>query len=222
MRLTFVVLLFIVGCSVSPPVRKPASQTTLYGRPDHQLSRIQFFPSTTVDGEEHIYFYLELKDDSGALIDCAPAEILLQTKAGKAVAFKLERILRGKYYLILYERPQVEGLVLFLNGEVLSTFNLPRGRPAPAQTKITRVKTDKNKTTFLLRLADAQNRPVKLVERPEILLEGLGSVKDLQEISEGMWEFSVVYPEISQIMYLSVRAQGVYLERIFRYHHVEK
>lgn len=223
MRLSFIALILVlVGCSVSPPVRIPASEPTLYGRPDLKRSRIQFFPSATVDGDGVLYFYLELKNELGELIDCEPSELLVQTKAGRGVVFKLERILRGKYYLILNERPQADELVLLLRGELLSTFKLPRGRLDPSQTKIIRIKTDKNKTTFLLRLADAHHRPVKLVERPEILLEGMGSVKDLQEISEGMWEFSVVYPEISQIMYFSVRAQGVYHERIFRYHHVEK
>jgi hypothetical protein len=57
---------------------------------------------------------------------------------------------------------------------------------------------------------------------PDIILEGIGEISGLEYRGPGIWQFHLKFPEIDQIMYISVRQQGVLLERIFRYHHLEK
>jgi hypothetical protein len=227
MKVGLILLTFLLlGCALPPKGRKPSSQTALrLGVADRKNSRIQLFPSaTSPTGEEQFhYLFLELKNSQGQFVDCPPEEILLRTSKSSAVPFKLERLLIGRYYLLLSEKLGVPEVDVLIKGELLhAKLKLPTQRPDRDHSKIALVKNVQNKMTFRLHLADAQNRPIELLERPEIFLEGLGSVVEITPIGGGSWEFSVRYPEFSQIMYFSIRAQGVYFERFFRHHYVEK
>jgi hypothetical protein len=41
-------------------------------------------------------------------------------------------------------------------------------------------------------------------------------------VKEGVWEFTISYPGVNQILYVTLKANGVELERLFRFQHVEK
>lgn len=227
MRFGLILLtILLVGCAVPPKMRSPSSQTALrIGIVDRTNSRIQLFPSATTSfGEEPVhYLYLELKDTSGQYVDCLPEEIYLRDSKKAEVPFKLERLLLGRYYLLLNQNLGITKLDVFVKGKLLQAkLKLPTQKPDRAHSKIQFVKYVQNKMVYRLHLADARNQPLKLLERPEIFLEGLGMIVDIVPVGEGNWEFSVLYPEDSQVMYFSIRAQGVYFERIFRYHYVEK
>jgi hypothetical protein len=73
-----------------------------------------------------------------------------------------------------------------------------------------------------LTLRDRRNLPVEMQQSPEIILEGIGEVSGLKMVKAGVWEFTISYPEVNQILYVSLRANGVKIERLFRFQHVEK
>jgi hypothetical protein len=53
-------------------------------------------------------------------------------------------------------------------------------------------------------------------------MDGVEELSVPQMVTSGVWEVIVTYPDMNQILHLSVRANGVLLERIFRFQHVEK
>lgn len=222
----FALFLLVTGCASRPPHRTPSSETSFrFGEIDTLKSRVQIFPAIIFNGELVHYFYLQLKDHEGKFIDCDPSEISPITHKGQPIPFKYERLLTGRYYITIQQSPEVNygELNFFIRDKILKEqFKLYLQKPDKSHAQVSVVKNDKNKITLRLRLADKANRPVALPDTPEVLLDGLGSVEELKLIDEGIWEFSVIYPEQNQIMYFSIRAHGVYFERIFRYHHVEK
>ena len=82
----------------------------------------------------------------------------------------------------------------------------------------------RHRVKFRLTLADKQGKGVEIPTIPEIIVEpgSSGDVENLEHIKEGVWEFTVHYPEHNIIMYINVRAHGVYLEKLYRFQHVEK
>jgi NADH dehydrogenase/NADH:ubiquinone oxidoreductase subunit G len=154
-----------------------------------------------------------------------PSEIELKTSKGSAVEFKFQKILMGRYYLTLEKTAEISSAQIdfFVKGKPLKEhFQLSMRLADKTKTTIKMLRNDRNELTFKLRLADKNNLPVETPDQPEILLDGEGSVEEMRHISEGVWEFKVIYPEQNQIMYFSVRAHGVYLGKVFRYQHVEK
>jgi hypothetical protein len=137
----------------------------------------------------------------------------------------VEQSLDGRYYITIEKTSEFSSaeMDIFLKGRPLKEqFKLSMHYPDQKNSSIKMIKNSNNILVFRLRLADKNNRLVEIPDRPEIILEGVGNVDDLRHVSEGTWEFSVIYPEENQIMYFSVRAMGVYLSNIFRYQHVEK
>ena len=222
----FILFLLLVGCASPPALRKPSSEASFrFGEIDTLKSRVQIFPAIISNGELVHYFYLQLKDQEGKFVDCDPSEISPVTHKGQPIPFKYERLLTGRYYVTIPQSPDMNygELNFFIKDKLLKEqFKLYLQQPDKSHAQVSLVKNDKNKMTLRLRLADKANRPVALPDTPEVLLDGLGFVEELKLIDEGIWEFSVIYPEQNQIMYFSIRAHGAYFERIFRYHHVEK
>ncbi len=220
------IFLSVVGCANKQPQRRPSSESLFrFGEVDAQKSRVQIFPAVISNKELVHYFYLQLKDREGKFIDCESSEISLVTHSGQPIPFEFERLLAGRYYVTVKQTSEVNfgELNFFIRDKLLKEqFKLYLKKPDKSHTQVFLVKNDKNKMTLRLRLADKSNRPVALPDTPEVLLDGLGFIEELKLIDEGIWEFSVIYPEQNQIMYFSIRAHGAYFERIFRYHHVEK
>lgn len=217
--------LFILSACASPkPVRKVASNPgpSIY---DSSKSQVQIYPAVSLDGKIWYYFYVEVKNTSGRHMYLDPAEIDVKTRKGKKIPFKIEQVLGGRFYLTLEKTPEISSseLDVFVKGRPLKEqFKLHIRYPDKMNSRITVVKKDSNKTTFRLYLADKDKRPVELPEKPEIILEGMADIEDLKHVSEGTWEFSLIYPNENQIFYFSVRAMGVYLSNLYRYQHVEK
>lgn len=224
----FSLLIFITSCASPVKLRKPASMPTKIQIPaemDHKKSMVQIFPAVAADNGIWYFFYLRLKDAKGNFVDCLPADIELRTQKGSVVEFKFQKILTGRYYLTLEKTAKISSAQLdfFVKGKPLKEqFQLSMRLPDKTKTTFKMLRNDRNEILFQMRLADKDNLPVETPDRPEILLEGEGSVEEMRHISEGVWEFKVIYPDENQIMYFSVRAHGVYLSKIFRYQHVEK
>jgi hypothetical protein len=230
MRIGLILLLLLsVSCATKKVVveRKMAAISKVE-KPavfDPKQSWVNIFPAVVESDGLWYFFYVQLKDTEGKYIDCDPSEIALKTTSGKDIAFGFQRSFVGRYYLTLEKTALITSAEMdfFVKGKALKEqFKLNLGHPDKAHTKITILKHEQNKITFRLRLADKANQPVDLPEHPEVLMDGQGSIEDMKHVKEGVWEFSLIYPEENQIMYFSVRAQGVYLSNIFRYQHVEK
>ena len=218
----FFLILTFFGCAEAP-LRHPASETIIrIGEVSRAHSLVQLFP--TSEGDTLTYnFYLQLKNEKSEYVDCDPSEIILKTKKNRPVPFKLERLLTGRYYLILNKSQGLKDIDFFVKGiELKEKFNLNLRKPDKKFTSITIAQKDDGKVVFRLKLADKTNKPVVLLNEPEIVLEGRGEIEGVRYIQEGIWEFTLVYPEENQIIYLSVRAQGVYLTNLLRYQHIEK
>lgn len=192
------------------------------GIADLKQSQVRLFPA---DKPGLYNFYLEFRDAAGEYVDCDQNEVEALTRKGLSLPFTFERLLVGRYYLTIDQEAvgPIEYVEITVRGERLSRkFKLIPHKPDAKFTKITVIENERNIMRLRLRIADAQNQSIDLNDRPEILFHGEGDVSELEEKESGVWEFSVIYPEANQIMYFSIRAQGTYLHRIFRYQHIEK
>ena len=225
MRLPFFLSLFILfGCSSKPADRRPASVIEIVNHSvDPSTSKVQIFPAQANQDGVWYYFYVQLKNTEGQFIDSD--EIELKTNSGENIEFQLERTLPGKYYIIIKKRAGLSSaqLNLFVQGKPLrEEFKLSFDYPSRKKSKIVLVEKSLHQNTYRLHLQNENGEHVAIKEKPEIYLEGLGVVEEPHLISDGVWEFSVTYPEQNTIMYFSVRAMGVFLPKLFRYQHVEK
>lgn len=226
MRVLFILTFLLIGCASEKPLRKPASEHTLFrpGIVDQKKSSVQVFPSVAADQSIWYYFFVQLKDQNGKFIDTEIDDIEITSK-GKKYNFKSDRLLTGRYYLLVEKTNELSTpkLDISVQGKPLKTqFKLNLRQPSKAYTSLKLVKNEANRLTFRLRLADKKNQPVELPEKPEISIEGEGNVEDLVHLGEGVWEFSILYPELNQVLYVSVRAMSVSFNRMYRHQHVEK
>lgn len=158
-------------------------------------------------------------------MDAEKREFSLKTILGEEVDFKFERVLPGRYYLMVEreEGHHWQELNLFVHGKPLKEqFKVQMAKASRTHSKIAKLRNSDSRLILRLSLRDRQNRALELPEGPEISLEGEGEVREVIHSGEGIWEFSIVYPNENQIIYVSVRANGVYLRRLYRYQHIEK
>lgn len=229
MRALLIILIFLLaGCASVEQKQKIERKLASAARPviyDHSKSLVQIFPAVAADESIWYYFYVQTKDTFGRYMHVDLTDIEIRTHKGKKVPFKYEQLLSGRYYLTLEKTADFSSAqldVLVRGKPLIEQFKLNMRHPDQKNSSIKMIKNSQNKLVFRLRLADKKNQPVEIPDKPEIILEGIGNVEDLRHISEGTWEFSIIYPEQNQIMYFSVRAMGVYLSNIYRYQHVEK
>jgi hypothetical protein len=232
MKFAFIFLfLSVMSCTSAPPEVVKDRQVAAVATPkkipilDYKKSLVNIYPAVPTEEGLWYYFYVQLKDTDGMFLDCSSKEIVLKTSKGRILPFTQERSLKGRYYLTLEKTADISSgqIDVFVQGVPLKEqFKLHFKYPDKRNSKISILRNKDNKITFTLRLADKDNAPVEMPENPEIILEGSGTIDEIKYVSEGTWEFSLVYPEENQIMYFSVRAQGVYLSNLFRYQHVEK
>lgn len=226
MKLSLLIILFLVTACSNVVVRNPASLETehKFGEVDFLKSKVKIFPPEIDKKVFRKFFYLELKDADGKFIDVKEREIKLLHN-DSPVSTKVERTLRGRFYVTL------EGLVDHLERKIdLYVKNRPMTKDLKvvfkkASRRYSKIKIlhpqAKGKRMQLF-LADSNGKPLEIPSKPEIIIEGQGEVEDLEHIGEGKWEFDLVFPDTNSIIYISVRAHGVYLESLFRIQHIEK
>lgn len=218
-------LILLTGCASRTEERRPAAIRPVISNfeVDTKRSKVQIFPAVADQNGIWYYFYVQLKNSDGHYIDSQDLE--LKTNQGQKIDFHIKRSLVGRYYLTLEKSAGLSSahLNLFAQGKVLrEEFKLNFDYPSRNQSKIILMEKNSESSVYRLHLRNEHGENVSLRENPEIILDGLGVVEDLRQISEGVWEFSVIYPEENTIMYFSVRAMGVELPKLFRYQHVEK
>lgn len=220
----FLILILCLGCSTQKAQRNVASEPVeISSIVDPLKSTVQIFPAVADSEAVWYYFYLQLKDKNSHYLDSN--DVVIKTNNGEIVLFQKQRIDRGRYYLTLEKKPGVSSthLNVFVQGKPLKgEFRLSFKVPDKIYSQIKLVQNEDHQLKFELHLKDKLASPVAVKDTPEIVVDGEGDIVDLKEVREGVWQFSIVYPEENQILYLSVRTMGVYLPKIFRYQHVEK
>ena len=192
-----------------------------YGEISFEKSFFQVFPSVVEDGTLKYYFYLQIRDAKGRYVDCESTDIVVKNKKGMKIPHTFERLMPGRYYVTLKEAHN--DLSFLVQGKkLLGKLQLTQDRPDRNFSSITLIEQKDSELRLRLKLSDKNNRPIKPTNPPEIILDGMGEVTELKPIQEGIWEFSIIYPEINQLLYISVRAQDAYFSNIYRYQHVEK
>ena len=218
--------LCLSACAHRPERSVASNQAVIkFGEVDFKRSLVQVFPSDSTEETISYYLYVQLKDSSGNYIDCESADFSLKNKLGTDVPFKFERVFTGRYYLNIdkEEGNHWRYLDLFLHKRPLKEeFKLQFRKPHKAHSRITKIKVTPGKLVLLLRLADRNNIPVQMPDGPEILMDGDGQIEEIKHVREGVWEFTVIYPDENQILYFSVRGLGVSLRNLYRYQHIEK
>ena len=225
MKIAIITILLICGGCASERANRKIS-SVIYSsaendRIDFKQSRVQTFPST----DDSYLFYVHLKNKFGIDTDCDISEISLKTIDGKSLEFKYEMLQAGRFYLRVLNSSQVRSdqISIFIQGKLLNQgIPLKMPRPDLKNSSLKILRNENNIIVFQLRLADSRNNLIDTINDPEIIMEGLATMEGLRRISKGIWEYSVVYPEDNQIMYFSVRSQGVYFHNLLRYQHVEK
>jgi hypothetical protein len=227
MRLGLIPLLLTLGCTHPEPYRRVAEDLSEFhaGEVSFKRSVVQVFPSDQKDDVASYYLFVQLKDSEGRFVDAEKREFSLKTIRGQQVDFKFERVLPGRYYFMIEreEGHHWQELNLFFQGKPLKEqFKVQMAKASRSYSKITKVKNSDSRLILRLNLRDRQNKALELPEGPEIFLEGEAQVLEVAHTGEGIWEFTVVYPNENQIIYISVRANGVLLKHLYRYQHIEK
>lgn len=227
MQLGYLLFILFTLCACSQaPVRKVASieRDFYYSEVNVTESSIKLFPPETQSGISRFYFYLELKNSLLQLVDIDPREISLMTGKGEQLDFSLERISRGRYYVTLEVADDTLHSVDFLiNSHYLKqNFKLISHQPDQNRSFIVTVAKSRHRHTLRLFLSDSQGQPIETVSVPDLIIEGYGYTENIRAISPGVWEFDLAFPEQNGIYYISVRAQGKLLNRLFRLQHIEK
>lgn len=141
---------------------------------------------------------------------------------GKGVKFSLQRLGQGRYTLEpIKPLDDVSKGVFKVQKQILKNSLISLQKPSRL-SQIKLISNENYELTLELTLKDKKGKAVVASQLPDIILEGLGEVSDLESKGKGVWLFRVKYPEENQVFYLSVRAHGILLERLFRHQHVEK
>lgn len=216
------ILIFLIswGCS-HEPLRSPASvgEKLTYGKFDLNKSVIRLFEDVQL-GDDEYAFFIEARDEHSRLIDFSEDELRI-THSGRVIPFSLQRLSRGTYILNL-EIFSLDGLKLFIQGAQFKHKFAKLPPPVRNHSAVVILKQKDYELLLKLSLRDRRNKPVISPISPDIIIDGFGKVDDLTELSPGEWTFRLIFPEQNQVLYLSVRSNGGYLPKIFRFHYVEK
>ncbi|MGE3609005.1 MAG: hypothetical protein AB7I27_05415 [Bacteriovoracaceae bacterium] len=226
--LTLLLILIFIGCSHSPErdLAAISDEIITWGEIDKSKSVVTLFPPDLRGDRFRYNFYLQLRDAKNQFVDCDEKDIVLKDKKGKKYTFKLERVLKGRYYVTLESQGKLlsSEVSLSVQNHILrEELKLKFTPPDKKMSKITIVSEEMHRMTFELTLADSKGKAITSQEKPEIILDGSdASIEDLHQLKEGVWRFNLVFSEQNHVIYISVKSNGAYLERLFRFHYVDK
>lgn len=224
---TYLILLFLISCASKKPVREIAYVNSAVENLGIDLSKslVNIHPATAADNGVWYYFYIQLKNSDGKYVDTDLSDFKLKNSKGQSIDFKIERVLRGRYYITIEKTAEINSsqIDFFVKNKLLKEkLKLQMMTPSLVNTRLILVHDSNHRAVFRLKLLDKDNKPVELPDWPEIIIDGTATIEDLKHIGEGIWEFTVVYPEENLVLYFSVRALGTYFNNILRYQHIEK
>lgn len=227
MRLLALCALFLfISCSHHDgQYRLPASyqEVVLFGDHDLKQSSVKVFPPEYLEKITRHYYYVELKDEKGMYIDRDLHEFEIRENK-KIHEIKVDRILRGRYYLILDADKNLSTgqLDFYVAGMKLrESFRLGM-KPAHAKhTKMRKLVAKKNRAKFELVLKDEKGRFVETPEPPEIIINSDAEIEKIEHMGSGIWHITLRYPYGNQLFYISVRSHGIEFKNLFRFQYVD-
>lgn len=225
--LPILLLVLLIACAqLEGTDREPASyqDIVLFGDPDLYRSSVKNFPPEYFRKITRHYFYLELRDEKGMHIDRDSHEF--EVRVGmKNRPIKVERVLRGKYYVILdTEKNHPNSLLDFYVAgiKLKESFRLGMLPAHPSNTKMRQLSASNSRAKFELVLRDEMNRPVQTPEAPEVIVSGDSEIEKVEPKGNGIWHVTLRYPYGNQLFYISVRSQGIEFKNLFRFQYTEK
>jgi hypothetical protein len=222
MRTVLLLSLFLLTACASRPDRFIASsEPVAIAEIDAKRSMVKLFTSDSGQPDLN-YFYFELRDSKKALVDVELKDIVIQ-ESEINLHTRVRRISLGRYEAAVEKDLSDMTKVKFLiQNKKLAHKLVNLQKPNKKQSTLVLLSDSNNDLSLRLTLRDRRNLPVEMQQSPEIILEGIGEVSGLKMVKAGVWEFTISYPEVNQILYVSLRANGVKIERLFRFQHVEK
>ncbi len=170
------------------------------------------------------FFYIELKDSSHLSVDRDPSEFEIRGM-NKVFPAKVQRVKRGKYYLILESEKNisVSKLDFYVAGvKLLESFRVGLKPPHWKKTKILKLHADRSMAVLELRLQDEKGNLVETPETPEIIVDTDVEITMLEQIGDGIWRMTLRYPYGNQLFYISVRSHGVEFKNLFRFQFIDQ
>lgn len=212
---------FLISCAFAPEKDFTPSSPIVLGKINSEYSSVKLFANAS-DESDHIHLYLELKKSPNSLVDVEAREIdvnYLKTKP----SFKVNRVSQGRYQLeFAHELENLKKVKIRVQGKLLKHQLISFKKPSCSHSKLKLLQKGDHQISMQLVLKNKKGKRVETQTAPEIILEGLGEVSALMMTKQGVWEFTVDILEENQIIYLSVRANGVQMDRLFRYQHIAK
>lgn len=222
MRLAILLpLFFLISCASGLPERNIASdEFVILGEADSKLSIVKFFSDAGHPDVHH--FYLELRNSHKELVDVDLKDIV--TKEGKKkLNSYIRRISLGRYEIEVDQANlNFNKLKFVIQAQTLKHKLVGLQKPNQKHSSITIVSNENHRLKLRLTLKDKNGSVVDVQQGPEIIFSGQGEASLPKKIKSGVWEFEITYSEDNQLFYLSVRANGVQLDKLFRFQYVEK
>ncbi len=222
MRPFFLLTLFFLISCASGPERKIASVHPIKtGIIAAKSCSIKLFLNNSGHPDIH-QFYLELRDKKNVPVDVEFKDIIIKENQ-KILTTHVRRLSLGRYEVELQKDDSDLGRLKFLvQGKKVSHKFTNLLQPHAKKSQVILVSDSDYRLKLRIHLRDHKNRAVELALPPEFIMDGVEELSAPQMVTTGVWEVIATYPDMNQILHLSVRANGVLLERIFRFQHVEK
>lgn len=201
-----------------------AEEIVMYGDPDPVRSSVKLFPPQHEENLSRYFFFLELVDENGKHVDRDLHEFEVRSKK-KALPVKVQRTLRGRYYVILETNDEFSRgkLDFYVAGSKLREHLKIGLLPAhKSHTRIKLIRARKNYVKLELILRDKKGRFVETPDAPEFFTDSETFVSKLEHMGNGIWHVTLAYPYGNQLFYVSVRSHGVYFKNLFRFQYVDK
>jgi hypothetical protein len=215
------VLIFGLSCASDPQRHISSIEPIVEGKIDQRQSEISSFPSDQ-ENPSSLFFYMDLKNSKKRPVDISLDDIKV-SEAGESIEAKVRRLSLGRYEIEIFENIEnLKELVFSVQDKTLKHKVRPIQRPSKSKTKFVIISNKNHELVVQLFLQDKRGNFVDLQFSPEIMIEGAGTLNDLMMVKKGLWQFRVTFSEDNHILYFSVRANGVYLDRLLRFQHLEK
>jgi hypothetical protein len=213
-------LFFLISCASGPERDIASDEIIVLGEVDGQISKVKMYSSSGHPDLHH--FYLELRNSSRELVDVELRDIRIK-EGRKHLSTLVRRISLGRYEIEVDQQDlNFKALKFSIQDKPLKHRLVRLKKPVRENSSIVVILNENNRLKGQLILKDKNGAVFDVPHSPEIIFVGRGEASVPVKLKTGVWEFEITYPEDNQILYLSVRANGVLLEKLFRYQHVEK
>jgi hypothetical protein len=220
-NILFLSFILFSSCASYREQNNPSAAPIVLGQVDPKLSSVKLFSNDQEDSDD-LHFYVELRSAPKTLVDVNPKDIVIK-KSKTILTADVQRLSIGKYKVtVKNEEQNLKSLKFSVKKKYLKHQLVTLKKPTRKNSSFKLVSNLDGRLKLRLTLKDKHGSMVELQHLPEIILEGLCEVSQIKIVKPGVWDVEIVYPEENQILYLSVRASGVQIERFFRYQHIEK